>query len=213
MQLVSEYFPWVIGILAGLNVLLWLWLVIDSKFRKAQLRNYLANAVGNFRRSDIAHNQPIDERINFFIHDIREVIAHPHNPEEATELLTRLTTKDEERLYLKTHWFEVRYSVARTFIEIFPLLGIVGTVIAIAAGLATSGPNDADRVNKVVQNFGYSVLSTAIGLGAAIFFMFANSLLEPGFERLLEYADRIRDLVAEAKRRLGFVSSGVEAPQ
>ena len=169
MQLASEYFPWFIGLLAALNVLLWIWLLIESKARKSSLADYLFNAVRTLsRRSDLAQNMSIDERISFFISDIRDAIESPANKEDARSLLDRLMTKDESRLYLKTHGFEVRYSIARTFIEIFPLLGIVGTVLAIWAGMNTSGMNDADKISRVVQNFSHSVISTGIGLGAGV---------------------------------------------
>jgi biopolymer transport protein ExbB/TolQ len=208
VQLASEHFPPFILLVAVANALLWIWLIVYSRSRKRNLADYLANAVRAFsRQSDITYNMSIDERINVFIADIRDAISGPGSQEAARSLLDRLMTKDESRLYLKTHRFEIGYSVARTLIEIFPLLGIVGTVIAIWAGMNTSGMNDADRISKVVQNFGHSVISTAFGLGAAILFMLVNSWFEPEFERLLEYAHEIRDVVAHAKVRLGFAPS------
>lgn len=205
LQATSEHFPLFIGVLAGLNLLLWGWLLIYSAGRKTQFADFLFNAVRTLsRQSDIASNMSIDERINVFMADIRDSVHSPGNTEQAQRLLDRLMTKDEARLYLKAHRFEVGYSVARTCIEVFPLLGIVGTVLAIAAAMGTSGIDDSDKVSKVVQNFGHSVISTAVGLGAAIVFMFVNSLFEPGFERLLGYADAIRDMVAHAKKNLGL---------
>jgi biopolymer transport protein ExbB/TolQ len=204
-QIASQVFPYVIGGLAAINVLLWLWLLVDSRSRKSHLADYLFNAVRTVsRQSDLTQSMSIDERINVFMADIRDAVENPGGKEESRALLDRLMTKDESRLYLKTHAFERWYSVARGCIEIFPLLGIVGTVLAIWAGMSASGANDADKVSRVVQNFGHSVISTAVGLGAAIVFMFVNSFLEPGFERLLGYADAIRDMVAHAKKKLGL---------
>jgi len=204
-QIASQVFPYVIGGLAVVNAVIWLWLMIDSRARKTHLADYLFNAVRTVsRQSDLTQSMTIDERINVFMADIRDAVENPSTKEESRVLLDRLMTKDESRIYLKTHAFERWYSVARTFIEIFPLLGIVGTVLAIWAGMSSSGANDADKVTRVVQNFGHSVISTAVGLGAAIAFMFLNSFLEPGFERMLGYADAIRDMVAHAKKKLGL---------
>jgi len=205
VQSVSENFPPFILAVAGLNAMLWFWLVVYSRSRKRQLADYLSNAVRAFsRQSDVTYNMSIDERINVFIADIRDAISGSGSQDGTRALLDRLLTKDESRLYLKSHRFEIGYSVTRTLIEIFPLLGIVGTVIAIWAGMNTSGMNDADKVTKVVQNFGHSVVSTAFGLGAAILFMLVNSWFEPEFERLLEYSHEIRDVVAHAKIKLGM---------
>src|SRR5262245_16110236 len=209
---VSQYFPFLIAAIAAANLLLWAWLIIYSRAEKALLADYLFNAVGLLsRRSDVARHMSIDERINVFMADIRDAVET--GGENARKMLDRLMTKDEERLYLKTHRFERGYSIARSCIEIFPLLGIIGTVIAIAAGLNTSGASEADRVSQVVQNFGHSVWSTAAGLLAAIFFMILNAWFEPDFERLLGYAGIIREMIAHAKNRLGLAAPiGAKVP-
>ena len=202
------------GVFAAVNLLIWAWLIVSSGARKAQLADFLFNAVGTLkRRSDLARNMSIDERINVFMADIRDAIDSSAK-DEAQTLLDRLMTKDEERLYLKTHRFERWYSIARTSIEAFPLLGIIGTVIAIGAGMNVSGANDAEKVSRVVQNFGHSVWSTAFGLGAAIVFMGVNAWFEPEFERLLGYADSIREMIAHAKTKLGLAAAnGAEIPR
>ena len=205
---ISRVFPFCIAAFAAVNLLIWGGLVIGSKARKAQLADFLFNAVGTLkRRSDLAQNTSIDERINIFMADIRDAVESSTGREDTNSLLERLMTKDEERLYLKTHRFERWYSIARTSIEVFPLLGIIGTVIAIGAGLHTGGVNDDDKVSRVVQNFGHSVWSTAFGLGAAIVFMTINAWFEPDFDRLLGYADSIREMIAHAKTKLGFAAA------
>jgi biopolymer transport protein ExbB len=205
---ISQYFPWLIAAIAIANLLVWAWLIVYSRSEKSLLADYLFNAVGILsRRSDLARHMSIDERINVFMADIRDAVEE--GGENSRALLERLMTKDEERVYLKTHRFERGYSIARTCIEIFPLLGIIGTVIAIGAGMATSG--DVDKVTRVVQNFGHSVWSTAFGLGAAILFMVVNAWFEPDFERLLGYAGQIREMIAHAKNRLGMSASANRA--
>src|SRR5262245_30255904 len=203
---VSRYFPWLIAAFAAVNLLIWLWLIAYSRSEKALLADYLMNAVGVLsRRSDVARQMSIDERINAFMADIRDAVES--GGEGARSMLDRLMTKDEQRVYLKTHRFERGYSIARSSIEIFPLLGIIGTVIAIGAGMNAPGANDVDRVSRVVQTCGHSVGSTAFGLGAAICFMALNAWFEPDFERLLSYAGTIREMIAHAKNRLGLAAA------
>ena len=209
---VSRFFPYFIGLIALANLLIWAWLIMYSRAEKALLADYLFNAVGLLsRRSDLARHMSIDERINVFMADIRDAVDS--GGDNARKMLDRLMTKDEERLYLKTHRFERGYSIARTCIEIFPLLGIIGTVIAIGAGMNAPGANDADKVSRVVQNFGHSVWSTAFGLGAAILFMGINAWYEPDFERLLGYAGAIREMIAHAKNRLGLAADNARVPE
>jgi biopolymer transport protein ExbB/TolQ len=203
---ISQYFPWLIAAFAAVNLLIWGWLIAYSRSEKTLLADYLMNAVGVLsHRSDVARQMSLDERINAFMADIRDAVEA--GGEGARSLLDRLMTKDEQRVYLKTHRFERGYSIARSSIEIFPLLGIIGTVIAIGAGMNAPSANDVDRVSRVVQNFGHSVWSTAFGLGAAILFMGLNAWFEPDFERLLGYAGTIREMIAHAKNRLGLAAA------
>jgi biopolymer transport protein ExbB/TolQ len=206
MQLASEYFPWVIFVIAVLDLVLWASLYFQSRKQKRRLDGFLKNVVREHSHSsDADESMWNDEQISAFIADIRDVASGPASADDA---LLRLLIKDESRPYLMTHGFEIGYSIARTSIEMFPLLGIIGTVVAIAAGLRTGGGTDADKVGRVVQNFGHSVWSTAIGLLAAIGFMFLNACLEPGFERLLGYANEIRGVILEAKKKLGLGAAG-----
>ena len=90
---------------------------------------------GLSRRSDHDPTHTVDERIDTFIADIREVIQNPQSPGESRKLYERIVSKDELRRYLQGTKFETWYNVARTGIEIYPLLGIIGTVLAIGLGL------------------------------------------------------------------------------
>jgi biopolymer transport protein ExbB/TolQ len=206
LDALSKSCPWIIGLLVLANVGIWVYLWRTSRTFKKGLSAYLRNLLRPFsRQSDFDPNAPLDEQIDVFLADIRDILQDPRES-EAGHLYSRLTAKDESRTYLKLHWFEMCFSIARALIEVYPLLGIVGTVLAIWAGLNASGDADPDKITRIVQNFGQSVRSTAFGLGAAIVFLILNSAVEPGFERLLTYAATVRDNVSIAKQKLAMQS-------
>src|SRR5438067_943618 len=213
MQAISDHFYWLIVLLALIHALGFLVLLNTRNRRVRQLESHLTNLVGGLsRRSDDDPSHTIDERIDSFISDIREVIQHPREPGEVRRLYDRIVSKDELRRYLQGTKFETWYNVARTGIEIYPLLGIIGTVLAIGLGLnvprtpapvapaaapTTSvspapAPAPADSstgpsTEAIVQNFAGSIWATLTGLLCAIIFMMWNAYLEPSFTRLLEH--------------------------
>jgi biopolymer transport protein ExbB len=138
MQAISDQFYWIILLLGLVHAAGFVALLRARNTRVRQLESHLTNLVGGLsRRSDHDPTHTVDERIDTFVADIREVIQHPHSPGEARRLYERIVSKDELRRYLQGTKFETWYNVARTGIEIYPLLGIIGTVLAIGLGLNT----------------------------------------------------------------------------
>jgi biopolymer transport protein ExbB len=203
----SDNFPWIILGFAAVHAVLFCWLAVAYRQKSRRLGTHLENLVRGFSsRSDIDRNRSIDDDINFFLADLQDVIRNPAKLHELEDLRTRLIYKDEARPYLKTAAFERVYSLSRTLIEIYPLLGILGTVLAIGCGLAAqanASPESSSAIDAVVRNFGNSIWSTFMGLLFAVIFMILNAFWEPGFQRLMEHQANVREIIMAAKCRLG----------
>jgi biopolymer transport protein ExbB/TolQ len=235
MQALSDHFYWIILLLGVIHAVGFVALLRARNRRVQQLESHLTNLVGGLsRRSDHDPSHTVDERIDTFIADIREVIQHPQTPNEARRLYERIVSKDELRRYLQGTKFETWYNVARTGIEIYPLLGIIGTVLAIGLGLnarptpsppsttppaavnaaATQPPTAAadpapspagvPPTGAIVRNFAASIWATLVGLLLAILFMMCNAYLEPSFTRLIEHRANVRNVISHAKSQLGI---------
>jgi len=233
MQAVSDHFYWIILALATIHAIGFAVLLQARNTRVRQLESHLANLVGVLsRRSDEDPTHTIDERIDSFITDIREVLQHPHNAADVRRLYDRIVSKDELRRYLQGTKFETWYNVARTGIEIYPLLGIIGTVLAIGLGLnshptpvdaaapaaqvtgadhppasvAPAEPSMSSSTGAIVRNFASSIWATLTGLLCAIIFMMLNAYLEPGFTRLIDHRTNVRNVISHAKAQLGLAT-------
>jgi biopolymer transport protein ExbB len=236
MQAISDHFYWIIVLLGAFHAVGFVALLQARNRRVSQLESHLTNLVGGLsRRSDHDPSHTVDERIDTFIADIREVIQHPQTPNEARRLYERIVSKDELRRYLQGTKFETWYNVARTGIEIYPLLGIIGTVLAIGLGLNTRPNSNAVPQNTpaavtapatpadippapgpnptgaIVRNFASSIWATLVGLLFAIIFMMVNSYLEPSFARLIEHRTSVRNVISHAKSQLGLAVTGTSA--
>ncbi|MDZ7814972.1 MAG: MotA/TolQ/ExbB proton channel family protein [Planctomycetota bacterium] len=91
--------------------------------------------------------------------------------------------------------------LARVLTEVFPLLGILGTVCALSVAVGLSGggePPSPDMIGQFLGLFGNAVDSTIYGLLAAVVFMVVFAAIEGRLERSYELVSRYRDVMDRA---------------
>jgi biopolymer transport protein ExbB len=216
MQWFCDHVYWLILLIAICHLLGFLYLYRERNRQLERLAAHLENLVqGFFSRADRDPYATVDERIDAFITNIREVLSDPSRVEDRRYLHQQLTAKDETKKYLMGTRFETAYSVARTAIEMYPLLGIMGTVLAIGLALhahvATNDVAGAGTTDLIVRNFAGSIWATLAGIGCGIILLLINALLEPMFQQLLEHRWDVRDVIHAAKTQLGMEAAGRKA--
>ena len=182
-----------------------------SLWARRDLRN-MASALFDFTRglkhqSLLDRSAPLSDQVDAFLADVNDVMDDPARAADRRSLHIRMQIMDEKRRYLNSMAFETVYNMARTMIEAYPLGGIVGTVLAIGAALNADAGGVAS-VDAIVRRFSESIWCTFAGLVATIILLFINSFLEPGFNRLAENRQHVRQTVARVKRELSL-----QAPQ
>ncbi|MCA9087154.1 MAG: MotA/TolQ/ExbB proton channel family protein [Planctomycetaceae bacterium] len=207
LQQLSSLSTLIIVVLCVLHIMtffvLWVWSGRD-------LRN-IASALFDFTRG-LKHQSVLDttahlsDQIDAFLADVNETIDSQDRPTDRTALLERMRVLDEKRRYLNSMTFETVYNMARTMIEAYPLMGVLGTILAIGAALQTDAAAAAptSAVGVILGRFGDAIWSTAAGLIAAMVLMFINSCLETSFGRLSENRRHVRETVARVKRELSL---------
>ena len=214
-------------ILFGVHVVLFLGLCVSRKRQIRRLASHLEDILGpKFRRISNDPDRTLDEVIDGFFHDIQDVVATHQDSPDARELSRRLVTKDEARKYLKRMSFETLYSCVRTGIEAWPLLGILGTVVAIALGMQATttapGPVEPAAIVQPVTTAPVAgapqapppapeapeaaptdaIIRNFRMLAFGVGFMLFNAWVEPSFERLMEHRRSVRTAVRTAKNVL-----------
>lgn len=179
---------------------LWVWWRRDLRAIAGSLDEFTR---GLKHRSLLDASGHLSDQIEAFLVDVREVIEMPDAGDERKTLGHRIAILDEKRQYLNSMFFETSYNICRTMVEAYPLLGVLGTILAIGAALqAGDGETASSTVSTIVSRFGDAIWSTFAGLTAAVLLMFLNSSLEPRFLRLAENRRNVRETVALAKREL-----------
>ena len=178
-----------------------------SLWARRDLRN-MASALFDFTRglkhqSLLDRSAPLSDQVDAFLADVNDVMDDPARAADRRSLHLRMQIMDEKRRYLNSMAFETIYNMARTMIEAYPLGGIVGTVLAIGAALNADAGGVAS-VDMIVRRVGESIWCTFAGLVSTIVLLFINSFLEPGFNRLTENRQHVRQTVARVKRELSL---------
>ena len=201
----------IIAIVAVLHLLAFFWLM---GWARRDLRRMAADFDQFTRelkyRSILERGSNLSDQIDAFLADIKDVLDDPSKTAERQNLWQRMKILDEERRYLQSQAFETWYNVCRTMIEAYPLAGVLGTVLAIGAGLQSGQANAQQTIADIVRNFGDSIWSTFIGLFSAMVLMFVNSIVETKFRRLSENRLHVRETVARTKRELSIAAGARE---
>ena len=201
----------IIATVAVLHLLVFIWLI---GWARRDLRRMAADFDQFTRelkyRSILERGSNLSDQIDAFLADIKDVLDDPSKTAERQNLWQRMKILDEERRYLQSQAFETWYNVCRTMIEAYPLAGVLGTVLAIGAGLQSGQANAQQTIADIVRNFGDSIWSTFIGLFSAMVLMFVNSIVETKFRRLSENRLHVRETVARTKRELSIAAGARE---
>jgi biopolymer transport protein ExbB/TolQ len=208
MQWICDHFYLLILLLAFSHLCGFAWLWRERRRQARWLAEHLANLVQGFSsHADRDAYATVDEQIDSFLANIREVLDDPARGGDRQVLHQQIITKDETKKYLRGSVFETLYSLARTSIEIYPLLGIMGTVLAIALALNSPGGTAAGdagmATERIVRNFAGSIWATLAGIGCGIILLLINSVVEPGVQRLLEHRWDVRETISAVKTQLG----------
>ena len=203
----SDYSVPTIGVAFALHlVAFWVLLLWSGSSLRRLAATLDAFTRGLRHRSVVGVGRGLPDQIAAFLADIGDVLAAKptdrHAVSDRAALRERIETLDEQRKYLPSLAFEAAANTARTMIEAYPLLGVLGTILAIGAALGGQGENAT--VGGIVERFGDAIWSTAAGIGAALLLMFVGSLLEARFTRLINLRKDVREAVARTKRELAL---------
>lgn len=150
---------------------------------------------------DLDDSQDPNQKIDTYLDSLRQAVDGLSSNKNREVIKAKFEAKTEVTSHLKDLYsLKWQYNLVRSGIEIFPLLGIIGTVLAIGAGLSDSSMDSSQKIEAVVKNFGESIIATGLGLSFAIVNILLNAFFEPKFEKVLNFANDINDISREAKK-------------
>ncbi len=111
-------------------------------------------------------------------------------PESLKEEYHKLTNEKTHSIYAYSKFVRTSFNLFFDLIPMFPMLGILGTVVAIACQFSSAAEVTSESeaiLRSVTQNFGTAIWTTIFGIGFAITFTVINALLiETGTQKCFE---------------------------
>lgn len=140
-------------------------------------------------------NQSSHEKIETALDFISTKIA---DDAESRVAFGKNATKISQRSVFGRHYnIEIFASLMSTLVQVFPLLGILGTILAIAQ-TAMSGGGQID-VTSLSSAFVLAMDTTILGISFSIFFMIIESSFQPKLERIINESAEYRQIISKIK--------------
>ena len=182
----------IIFIFAGIEIFLVCMISMMTKKHEIVLSDVCDNLMKGFTDApDKDSDQTVNERIQASLDFIRRKVGQ--EPEVKYEFAKNAKNISKRPLYTRHYKIEMYTSVMSTLVQIFPLLGILGTILAIAQ---TAGGGKVD-VSALSNAFVLAMDTTILGIGFSIIFMVAESILWPKVERVIHESSNFKKIVTD----------------
>jgi len=123
------------------------------------------------------------------------------NQELLKEEYYKLTNEKAHSIYAYNKWVRTCFNLFFDLIPMFPMLGILGTVVAIACQFSAAqevSDQSAAILTSVTENFGMAIWTTIYGIAFAVGFTVINAvLIESGTQKCFELETTARQSLDE----------------
>lgn len=182
----------IIFIFAAIEIFLIAMIHLLTKKHETVLSDVCDNLMKGFTDApDKDSDQTVNERIQAALDFIRRKVIQ--DPGVKYEFAKNAKNISKRPLYTRHYKIETYTSVMSTLVQVFPLLGILGTILAIAQ---TSGGGKID-VSALSNAFVLAMDTTILGIAFSIIFMVAESILWPKVERVIHESSNFKKIVTD----------------
>jgi biopolymer transport protein ExbB/TolQ len=147
---------------------------------------------GFYDAPDHDSSRSIHEKIESVIEFIKIKIAD--EPEKKSEFSKNARSINRQSFYSRHYKIEIYASVMSTLVQVFPLLGILGTILAIAQTAFQSGGKI--DVSSLSNAFVLAMDTTILGISLSILFMVIESTFQPKIERIIQESNEYKEIVS-----------------
>jgi len=123
------------------------------------------------------------------------------NQESLKEEYYKLTNEKAHSIYAYNKWMRTCFNLFFDLIPMFPMLGILGTVVAIACRFSAAqevSDQSAAILTSVTENFGMAIWTTIYGIAFAVGFTVINAVfIESGTQKCYELEKTARKSLDE----------------
>lgn len=137
--------------------------------------------------------QSIHEKIESSLEFIGNKLAD--NPEFKENFVKNASKIGQRPIYGRHYKIEIYASVMSTLVQVFPLLGILGTILAIAQTAFQNG--GTVDVTSLSNAFVLAMDTTILGIAFSVIFMVIESTFQPKIERVINESNDYRHIISK----------------
>ncbi len=138
-------------------------------------------------------SQSSHEKIEASLEFINNKIAQ--DPELKSEFVKNSQKISQRPIHSRHYKIEMFASIISTLVQVFPLLGILGTILAIAQTAFQNGGNV--DVSSLSNAFVLAMDTTILGISFSILFMVIESAFQPKIERVINESIDYRQIISK----------------
>ncbi len=138
-------------------------------------------------------SQSSHEKIEASLEFINNKIAQ--DPELKSEFVKNAQKISQRPIHSRHYKIEMFASIISTLVQVFPLLGILGTILAIAQTAFQNGGNV--DVSSLSNAFVLAMDTTILGISFSILFMVIESAFQPKIERVINESIDYRQIISK----------------
>lgn len=182
----TQYMVEIIIALAVVEIGLLLWVRQQCRFHHVKLLDTYRNAVkGMLDVPDSLLSRDSYSQCNALRTYIEKIIST--DDENAAGVRRNIGRQFENNMLSDSHSFQARFRIASTLVQIFPLLGILGTILSLGQLDFSVGEVDASAITKA---FVIAIDTTILGMFFAIVFMLCESKLSVTLEHVIDNTEK-----------------------
>ena len=167
---------------------------IMMKGHEKALKDVSDNLLKGFKDApDKDSSQSSHEKIEASLEFINNKIAQ--DPELKSEFVKNAQKISQRPIHSRHYKIEMFASIISTLVQVFPLLGILGTILAIAQTAFQNGGNV--DVSSLSNAFVLAMDTTILGISFSILFMVIESAFQPKIERVINESIDYRQIISK----------------
>jgi biopolymer transport protein ExbB len=184
----------IIFIFAAVEVFLIINIFLMMKKHETILLDVSDNLLKGFKDAPDKNSlQNIHEKIEGALDFIHHKISQ--SPELREDFIKNAQSINQRPNYSHHYKLEIYASIMSTLVQVFPLLGILGTILAIAQTAFQSG-GQID-VSSLSNAFVLAMDTTILGIAFSVIFMVVESTFQPKIERVINESTEYKNIVSK----------------
>lgn len=186
----TQYMEAIIIVFAIMEAMLLVFVVIKVRQQQSRLSDSYKNLTKGFEDiPDVVSNQSLSDQCNSMAAYVeRKIIV---GGEQTQKLKRNAPIQLEKNSMSNTFSIEAFFSVSAAFVQIFPLLGILGTILALGQ---IDFSNGTIRASDITSAFVVAIDTTILGMFFAIVFMILESRLAPTVQRIISDTSKAHNI-------------------